>query len=93
MPNGFWYAGGTTHRNEESIPSSAFSKGDILTYSSSSLSRHDTQLMGADIAGIALADSIDSIDDKVPFLVPGPLTELSGRWNQWPSQTHGRLGS
>ena len=30
MPNGFWYARGKTHEFAEAIPSSAFSKGDLL---------------------------------------------------------------
>jgi len=78
MPNGFWYAGGETHVFESSIPSSAFSKGDILAYASaSSLSRaSEVFVAGENLAGVALADSIDSIEDKIPFLVPGPDTLL-----------------
>lgn len=81
MPNGFWYAGGDTHVFESAIPSSAFSKGDLLTYASaSSLSRVNVIFAGstATVAGIALSDSIDSLNDQVVYLVPGPDTLLWG---------------
>ena len=81
MPNGFWYAGGDTHVFESAIPVSAFSKGDLLTYASaSSLSRVNVIFAGstATIAGIAMSDSVDSINDQVVYLVPGPDTLLWG---------------
>lgn len=79
MPNGFWFAGGKSHRIETSIPSSAFSKGDLLLFdSNSSLSRvpwaSSPGLASGDILGVALSDSIDSINNQVSFLVPGPDT-------------------
>lgn len=79
MPlDGFRYAKGTA-RLEAGIPSSAFSKGDlIMLTSTSSLSRVNPYAIaaGAEVQGIALADSIDSIDNKVGILVPGPDCEF-----------------
>ncbi|GAG10982.1 unnamed protein product [marine sediment metagenome] len=75
MPNGFWYAGGDTHVFESAKPVSAFSKGDLLTLSTSSLSRiATTYASGSDIVGVATSDSIDSIDGLCSYIVPGPDT-------------------
>lgn len=72
MPNGFWYASGG-YSVEQGKPASAFSKGDLLMLnSSSSWSRVPSVASGIDndIAGVALCDSTQSIEDRVPVLIP-----------------------
>lgn len=61
---------------EEAFASSAFSKGDVLMYdSTSSLSRADLRLTsGADLAGVAAADSLQSFRRQIPFFKAGPDT-------------------
>ena len=76
-----YYASGP-ERYSTGIPSSAFSKGDLLVYTSaSSLSRLQTSTnsLGAAIAGIvgvALSTSLESIDNQVPYLVLAHNTVL-----------------
>jgi hypothetical protein len=61
------YAGGP-YRIARSIPASAFSAGHILMYdSASSLSGLDALLAGQ-IAGVALSDSVESIDNYVAYI-------------------------
>lgn len=72
---GLTYAHGPG-RFTEGIPSSAFSKGDILMFdSASSLSRIPTSsasvgaLAGGLVVGVAMASSLQSYDNKVPYVV------------------------
>lgn len=68
----FEYASGD-YFTEELKPASRFTRGDLLTLdSTSSLSRYnELGVSGNDIFGVALADSGDSINNKVPVLIPG----------------------
>jgi len=57
------------------IPSSAFSKGDLLQYdSASSLSRWNVLLTAGTLAGVALADSLESLGNQVPYAIARPET-------------------
>ena len=55
---------------EDGVPSSAFSRGDVLVLdSASSLSGYDILGIGP-VFGIALADSVNSIFNRVPVSIP-----------------------
>lgn len=71
MPNGFWYAEGPA-RTLASIPASAYSKGDLLTFNSASSFSRINQLMpsGADIIGVAVGDSTQSISNLCTAIIP-----------------------
>ncbi|KKK77501.1 hypothetical protein LCGC14_2853000 [marine sediment metagenome] len=57
---------------EEGVPASAFSRGDLLILdSASSLSGHNPAGVQSVAYGIALAASVDSINDRVPVSVLG----------------------
>lgn len=70
MP-GFTHARGPG-RQAEAIAASAFSEGDAVVYdSSSSLSRAPAlNITATELAGVARADSVDSVNDLVPYTRP-----------------------
>lgn len=72
-----FYAGGPMEI-EHGKPASAFSKGDLLQFDSgSSLSFADARFAaGTIIAGVALSSSIESVADKVPYIVAKPETRF-----------------
>lgn len=65
-----WYARGTKEMMEGK-PASAFSKGDFLCLNSSSSLSMIPALGGIDIVGVATADSTQSVNGKVTYIVPG----------------------
>jgi hypothetical protein len=57
------------------IPSSAFSKGDLLQFdSASSLSRWNVLLTAGTLAGVALSDSLESLSNLCPYAEALPET-------------------
>jgi len=65
-----WPASGGGKFIEAAI-GSQFTKGDVLTYNAASaLSRINNVAVGADIAGIAMTDSRNSINNKATYFVP-----------------------
>src|SRR5688500_5309642 len=72
-----WYASGPV-KETTGIPASTFSAGDVLCYTSaSSLSRMMPKFESAtSIVGIALADSTESLKNRVPYLIVTPQTKL-----------------
>lgn len=77
MIQGFNYSGGPFDVQWH-IPSSAFSKGDVLMLDSTSSVSRQNILMTSDIYGFAMCDSNQSVQNQVPVLIPGPDTELLG---------------
>lgn len=72
----FIHAGGPKQEST-AIPSSAFSKGDLLMYNSnSSLSLFDDEVVTEGLlVGVALASSLESLNDQVPYslAIPGSI--------------------
>lgn len=92
MPNGFQYASGGCSMDAR-IPSSAFSKGDLLMLTSaSSLSRVNPYAIaaGTEIYGVATCDSTQSIANKCTVLRPEPDTIFRLRVDAGSALTAGR---
>lgn len=71
-----FYAQGPV-RETTGIPSSAFSRGDLVMFdSASSLSRVPAEYSSASIVGVAMASSLESIDDQVPYIAVAHGTTL-----------------
>jgi hypothetical protein len=83
----FRHASGT-YKVEEWRPASAFTTGDLLMFDSTSSVSRIAELMasGVDIAGVAQCNSAQSINGRVPVLIPNADTLF------WAS-THSATGS
>lgn len=88
----FWPAKGSFDVQEAGI-ASAFSRGDLLCYSGSSISRLDAGATIADIAGVALADSTQSVNNKATYAVPGFDGVFWADVNAGSAQTKGALSA
>lgn len=84
-----WYAYGA-YEMAEAKPASAFSKGDILMYTSASLLSGLPQVAQTtgDLAGIATCDSTQSVNGKVTFI---KITDETVFWSDaTPGSAHTR---
>lgn len=88
MIQGLVYAYGSPGDTLSIIPSSAFSRGDLLTLTSASSVSRINELMasGDDIYAVAECDSTQSIENKVLVRIPGPDTV-------WIASAHSATGS
>lgn len=56
---------------ESQVSGSKFSRGDIVLFVGSKISKINFLVATGDTGGIALADSTDAINSKIPVLLPG----------------------
>lgn len=56
---------------ESAVSGSKFSNGDIVVFVGSKISKINYLVTTSDVGGIALADSSDAINSKIPVLLPG----------------------
>jgi hypothetical protein len=56
---------------ESQVSGSKFSRGDIVLFVGSKVSKINFLVETGDTGGIALADSTDAINSKIPVLLPG----------------------
>lgn len=81
MIQGLQYCSGP-YTVEHAEPASAFSRGDVLVLTSvSSVSRIADAFPAGDIYGIAMCDSLQSINKRVPVLIPETGTEFLASFN------------